>query len=192
MPSKQPPPMPNVGKITRGIGKLTPNVWDSFVWAAEWLHENVSGLNALLNESKRKKIVRPFFLAQIKEAKLVSENQYIYSWDKVTIATSGEHAFGVDETLNSTVDSDDYGNYAINLVETDNSATLTAPGINEGAGGFPSGFSMQAFGGGSTDVINATVALAVNPIVLMFVFRDDNAAARYLFSASNSYDGSCS
>jgi len=188
----EPPPFPNTGSITKGIGKLTPEVWDSLIWTAEWLHTNAASLDKLLqgvNHSQQAK--RPWFLARLLKSKNVATNKYIYSWEKITLGT-GNYSFTDDsDTLSSTGDSDEWDYAAMNVIEGYNTGDNTSTGTDEGAASFPATMILQSIGGGESQIGGAVTVLSVQTPVMMFTYRDSDNVARYVFSAANSYDGGC-
>jgi hypothetical protein len=198
----QPPQFPEVGSITTGLGKLTPQVWDSLVWTAEWLHQNAERLNALINESNgKKKTERKWFLAALQKAKrkTASTNppRYLYSWKKINLVGSTDYDYEEDDNLTSTGDSDEWDFAALNVIEATNATVqqglssfdYTNTGTDET--NFPSAFALQAIGGGWAADLDDEITLNLNCFVMMHVIRDTHLDARYVFSAANSYDGSC-
>ena len=194
--TSQPPPFPDTGRISTGLGKLTPDVWDSFIWTAQWLHENVTTLNSVVRAAKREPIARrPWFLAKITGAKLFAANKYKYSWTKVTMDdwSGTAHLYTDDNSLTSygTGGLSAYAEYAVNLVESANTSDYTNTGTDETDPTFPTTLHLQAIGGGYTDTVDEEVEYYIQPIVQMFIWRDANFKPRYFFSAANSYDGGC-
>ena len=193
----EPPPFPDVAPIKKGIGKLTLEVWKSFVWAAKWLHENVVSLEDVMHKAELQGVSRrPWFLAKIEGATLVADNKYKYAWTKVTMDAWGEgtpYAFSDDDSLTSSGSNGggEYTHYAINLLESANTNLKTSTGTDESEETFPDTLHMQAIGGGYTAEVDEAVTLYVEPVVQMFIYRDEDYVPRYFFSAANSYDGGC-
>jgi len=173
--------------INKGLGNLTPDMWRRLMLMLE-----------KFEQKDRDETSKPtggaganFFLAKLTGAKniKVNYNRYKYKWTKVTI--SGVHAQGylefADTTTTSTVGVDDYANGAYNIIESVNTDELTSTGVDESPVGFPTGFHLQAIGGGYADGWGDEVTLSLDTIVMMWKLSD-----KYLFSEANSYDGSCS
>jgi hypothetical protein len=176
--------------IRRGIGKLTPELWDELMWVKDWLHENSAALDSIIKNSGYKKgVQRNFFFAKLTKAKVVADNKYKYAWTRVTLNTS-DYSWS-DSSYTSTVDSDDFARAAYNTMETANTSTKTSPGVDEDGSDFPATLKLQAIGGGQDDDVGDSVTLALNPIVIIFIHRDSDYSAKYFFCASNSYDGTC-
>jgi hypothetical protein len=169
--------------ISTGLGNLTPDLWKR-------LMAMLKSYESAKEQAKQIQDNEIFFLAKITGAKNVKANSniYKYKWTKVTI--SGVHSDGNLEFANtgftSTVDGDDYANGAWNIIEAKNTSTKTSTGVNEGGSGFPSGMVLQCIGGGYDDTLGDTIVPALETVVIML--KSNN---RYLFSATNSYDGSC-
>lgn len=172
--------------ISHGLGKLTPDVWKRLMDMLR-LYEQKN----LDERAKAEGGGTNFFLAKLTGAKNVKadSNRYIYSWTKVTI--SGVHANGYLEftvtATTSTVDGDTFAKGAYNIIESVNTDDETSTGVNESAGTFPSGYFLQSIGGGYEDTLGDEVVDRLLETVVM-VFR---SGGKYLFSATNSYDGSC-
>ncbi len=173
--------------ISKGLGNLTPDLWRRLMVMLEEFEKKNNDQTSV----KRGKGGGNFFLAKLTGAKNVkaSSNRYIYKWTKVTI--SGVHSNGylefADTTTTSTVGGDDYAKGAYNIIESQNTTTVTATGVNEGGSSFPSGYNLQAIGGGYDDDLGDEVSQYLQPIVICW-----NFGGEYLFSATNSYDGGCS
>ena len=171
--------------IEHGLGNLTPDMWHRLMLMLQHFESKVRDERGSDDEP-----AVSFFLAKLTGAKNVkaSSNIYKYKWTKVKI--SGVHANGYlefeDTTTTSTVDGDDYAKGAWNIIESVNTTTLTSTGVDESLSGFPSGFHLQAIGGGYHDSLGSDVTQYVNTIVLMW-----STQSKYIFSSSNSYDGTC-
>lgn len=172
--------------ISNGVGNLTPQMWSRIMRMLESFESKNLDERAVRGVSG----VADFFLAKLTGAKNVkaNSNRYIYKWTKVTI--SGVHANGYlefdDSTITSTVDTDDYANGAYNIIESVNTDTKTSTGIDEDSGTFPTGFVLQAIGGGTNDSLDGEVTQYLQTVVMIW-----KSGGKYLFSAANSYDGSC-
>ena len=173
--------------IKKGMGNLTPQLWRRLMTMLEKFEQK----DRDETRTKSGKDGGGFFLAKLTGAKNTgtTTNRYIYKWTKVTIESV--HANGylefVDTTTTSTVDGDDYTNGAYNIIESVNTASHTSTGVNEGSGNFPAGYFLQAIGGGNNEVLGEEVTQYLNTVVMIF-----RSGGKYIFSSSNSYDGTCS
>ena len=193
------------GTITKGIGKLTPELWSSIIDAVKFVHKNRSDLISMIaNYRDRRKVHRPWFLARLTKSKLVKPNKFIYAWERVQFtATSEERAWDIaaDESVTSTDSSgEEFAYYAINTMESGNTAGYVAPGIDMESDPYPiDNFHMMPIGGiesnptGDADPSLEDIdELLSNPIVQMWFTRTrstDGSNIRYFFTASNSHDG---
>ena len=124
----------------------------------------------------------------------VNQLQGLFSWaDTTSLSSWGTNTYLPDATAPVTTP---YTHAATNMMETYNTGNYTAPGIDESGG--LGDFMLQAIGGG--DTVNDTVTpnvtqvewiLKSTPIVPMFMYPDSGGTLRYMFLASNTYDGNC-
>ena len=172
--------------INKGLGNLTPDLWRRLMTMLEKFEQKDKDETSAKGKGKGKS----FFLAKLTGAKNVKldSNRYIYKWTKVKI--SGVHADGYlefeDTSTTSTIGGDDYANGAYNIIESVNTDTVTSTGVDEDGATFPSGYTLQAIGGGDNDALDGAVTQYLETVVMMW-----SISGRYLFSATNSYDGSC-
>ena len=133
---------------------------------------------------------KKFFLAKITKSKRVADNQYIYAWTKVTKNATNYYDF-TDTTTTSTGASDEWDFAAINLLEILNTSIRSSAGVSM-EGQYPSGWTMQAMGGGSADAEEEITLGGV--IVLMHQIGGTNTETvkRFVFSNVNEHDGTCS
>ena len=196
------------GGISKGIGKLTPDVWRGIVDAAFWVSKHSTQLESALRTVqaiKKERATRPWFLAQLTHAKRLENeaNKYVYAWQRVQLKKNMSTPYDITATtgtsFNSTFDGDAYAYGAINLMEADNSQTYTAPGTDTSGSAYPDlEFFMNPIGGHPPHASNEpprqtageSVALKVNPIVQMWSVRNvEDGGNRYFFCASNAHDG---
>ncbi len=196
------------GSITKGVGKLTPDVWRGIVDAAFWVSKHSTQLESALRTVraiKQERVHRPWFLAKLTHAKRLTgeNNKYLYAWQRVQLGDAVSSAYALSDV--STFDSgesthnDAYKFGAINLMEASNTSAYTAPGTDVESSVYPSlNFFMNPIGGHATGTgaaaprqeADVSVALQVNPVVQMWVVRNvTNGGARYFFCASNAHDG---
>ena len=169
--------------ITQGLGNLTPDLWRRLMISLAAFENNNKDETSKKTSAGGKK----FFLAKITKSKRVADNQYIYAWTKVTKNATNYYDF-TDTTTTSTGASDEWDFAAINTIEAGNNANYTATGVHESALSFPTGYTLQAIGGGSS----ATNSPFVFTVVIMWSMVDVAGVKKYMFTAANSYDGSCS
>ena len=197
-------PFRHPGQITRGVGKLSPQVWRGLTDVTDWVSRHIKELEEVLKtHRKAKRTERKTFLAKLTHAKRVNTNQYIYAWVRVQLSgiASGTAAYSYAEDANvsSTESSDAYANAAINVMESGNTDTLTAPGTDTAASTFPEEtFFMNPIGGHASHTegtpprqpLNTSVALLVSPVVVMHAARNvTTGGVRYFFCNSNAMDG---
>lgn len=168
--------------ISNGVGNLTPELWTRLMLMLENFESKAKDERAVRGGGGA-----DFFLAKLTDAKLVATNKYVYAWTKVTIDSGSDYSF-TDTSITSEGETDKWDFAAMNLLEGNNTVNNTATGVDEDSGTFPSGFVLQAIGGGSESTIGNTIGtLGVDPIVVMW-----KSGGRNVFTAANSYDGSCS
>ena len=195
-------PFKHPGQITKGIGKLTPQVWRGLTDSAAWISKNLKDLEEIIKlHRKSKQYQRQMFLAQLYAAKRIGNNQYLYAWNRVQLSgVDASTAYNTQTDVNhtSTFGTDIYSHGAINLMEATNTNTKVAPGINTYASAFPSNtFFMNPIGGHPSSTaeppkqaLYVSVNLEVQPVVVMYATREVTAGnIRYYFCNSNTVDG---
>ena len=166
-------------RISKGLGKLTPELWNRLMRCLKFFETRKVDLEGLLDTSSGARGVRrPYFPAVITgSAQIDSDKRYKYSWKAIGLEADAD----VD-SVSSLSGSATGDNYALNLCEMNNTATDVAPGVNLAGADYPAGYSMQP--------------IKNSPVVIMFVVRewkgDDEGKIRYVFSMANAHDGSCS
>ena len=159
--------------ISKGLGKLTPSLWDRLMRMLSWFEERGDS-----KESEQKGFYRPYFLAKITASAAIggTSNRYTYSWTEVMLQT---------DTTFATWTGGGTGTTALNLCEMSNTATHVGAGVDLGGADYPSGFSMMPIGKcGDTDLVDL--------VVVMFNMRDSNGTLRQVFCLGNTHDGVCS
>jgi len=180
--------------INQGLGKLTVDVWKRLMDMLRTYEQKSTDERARAEGGGGSGGIKPF-LAKIREAKCIDPNRYKYSWIQVALQDDNTVA-EVDGGKSSTGDGDDYDYAAINLLEIANTNVFTSVGVSM-SGTYPSGWAMQAVGGGSCSGTDCVVTLTVNPIVLMHtvtgtsVEKTGGTTSRYIFSVGNEHDGVC-
>lgn len=170
--------MPNYPSISRGIGKLTPSLWTRLMAMLQWFEVDRVTLDAIkMSDLAQPGQSKKYFLAKITGSAYLTglDTQYKYDWTEVVLDnTTGfvDRPNGLD------------GTSALNLCELSNTNTNVSPGVDLLGADYPEGFTMRAIG----DCIDDT---RVNPVVVMFVVRDEDNCVRYVFSLANAHDGEC-
>ena len=172
--------------ISNGVGNLTPQMWSRIMRMLESFESKNLDERAVRGVID----VKPF-LVQLDKAKCIAPNRYKYSWTEVYLKDDNTIAT-VTGGRTSTGDSDEWDYAAINVIEAVNLSTYTSAGVNM-ASGYPSGWTMQAFGGGSCSGTDCEVTLDGNAVVMMNKIggRSTESVTRYIFSAVNEHDGTC-
>jgi len=165
--------MPSYPTITKGLGKLTPSLWNRLMALLQWFEVN----RAKFEGSKQPGLEKKYFLAKItaNDAIVGEYNRYTYTWTEVIL--DEEYGF-ITRYLGLT------GDAALNLCEMSNVEDNVAPGVDRLGSAYPAGFGMRAIG----DCIDSTY---IDALVVMFIVRDIESAVRYVFCLGNAHDGTC-
>ena len=160
--------------ITKGLGKLTPSMWDRFMGLLRWYEQSPTTTEIPSNPSG---FSRPYLLAKITASAAIggSNNRYTYTWAEVVLDTDS----GFDVRAGGAS-----GTTALNLCEMSNDANNVAPAVDLDGAAYPAGFTMRAIG----DCIDS-VQLDVG--VVIFQVRDTSGVLRQVFALGNSHDGTC-
>tara|TARA_Y100000310_G_scaffold345359_1_gene464115 strand:- start:286 stop:786 length:501 start_codon:yes stop_codon:yes gene_type:complete len=159
--------------ISKGLGKLTPLMWQRLMRMLEW-YEAI----ARTGESGANKIHKPYFLAKITASTAIggTSNRYNYTWSEVELDNAS--SFGVKTGGRS-------GTTALNTCEMSNTAADVGPGVAVDAPEYvASEFEMMPIGTSGDDG-------TIDVVVLMFHVRDEDGNIREVFSMANSHDGTC-
>lgn len=169
--------MSSYPKISRGLGKLTPDLWARLMKMLKSYELEKEGSARADSNDRPTGLKRPYFLANITgSSSIVGEvNRYHYSWTEVILDTS--NGFGTRPNGRS-------GTTALNLCEMDNDVDNVGPAVDLNGSTYPANFSMRAIG----SCIDGTT---VEPVVVMFSVRDTDGVLRSVFSLANDHDGTC-
>lgn len=165
-------------QISRGLGRLSPQLFARLMRALKFVETRGKDLEALLYSSGISPGARrPYFPAVITgSARIGTEERFKYSWNAVGLEgdTDVDSVAGLSGTAGGS-------DYAINLCEINNTATDVAPGVALNGADYPAGYSMQP--------------IKNSPVVIMFAIREwsgaDEGKLRYVFSMPNAHDGTC-
>ena len=174
----------NYPKITTGLGKLTPKLFERLMVLLKAFESGKIGNN---NESSSGVVAtpttiegmkRPFFLAKITGSTLITDefNRYDYEWTEVVL----DDAYSFADRSNART-----GTTALNLCEMSNTETHVGAGVDLGGADYPAGFTMMPVGKCGDDDL-------VNVVVVMFNIRDSVGNLRQVFCLGNTHDGVCS
>jgi len=162
--------------ISKGLGKLTPELWTRLMgmlraYESGSIQSNseqgIGGMFAGLH--------RPYFLAKITASSAIATNRYKYTYAEVVLDSS--YSFTTRTGGRSGTD-------ALNLCEMSNTSTHVGAGVDLEGGAYPTGFSMMPIGKcGDGDTVDL--------VVVMFGVRDANGVLRSVFSLANDHDGTC-
>ncbi len=158
-------------KISTGLGKLTPQLWDRLM---AMLSSFEAGTQASTISSGGG-LNRPYFLAKITGSTSIGTNRYKYDFTEVVLDES--YGFG-DRSGGRT------GTDALNLCEMSNTASTVGPGVDVAASDYPAGFSMMPIG-------KAGDGTEIDLLVVMFAVKDTDGGLRSVFSMTNTHDGTC-
>ena len=174
--------------ISNGLGNLTPDLWRRLMVMLEKFEQQNRDERSSGKETG--KDTKPF-LARLDKAKCIAPNRYTYSWTEVKLLDDNS----VEELVGgrtSTVSTDDYAHGAINVIEIANTSSFSSAGVSM-SGQYPSGWTMQAFGGGSCSGTDCEVTLDADVVVLMNKIGGSSTetSSRYVFTGVNEHDGTC-
>ena len=175
--------------IQHGMGNLTPELWRRLMNMLRKFEAPIRDETSFQSEGVK---AYESFPAVLAKAKCIDPNRYIYSWSAVEIQDDNS-VIATTPTRTSTGENDEWDFAAINLMEVANTETRASAGVDMSADTYPSGFTMQAIGGGSCDTTDCEVVLAVSPVVMLtkLTGRTTETVARYVFSNTNEHDGAC-
>ena len=164
--------MSNYPTISKGIGKLTPRMWQRIMAMLKWYETKP------VNETSNQQFKRTQFLAKITASAAIgggAANRYTYSFTEVVLDTSnGFEARAGGQT----------GTTALNLCEMSNDASNVAPAVDLDGTAYPDGFTMRAIG-------SCIGSVQVDVVVMMYNLRDADGNLRQVFALANSHDGTC-
>jgi len=171
--------------IERGLGLLTPDLWRRIMNMLRNYEEGTRDETGKLSST----INKPY-LVELTKAKCIDPNRYIYAWRQVVLNDDNSWSV-VTDGKTSTGDTDEYDFAAVNLIEIANTSTFTSAGVSM-TGSYPSGWTMQAMGGGSCSGTGCEVSIGDVIVMLTRVSgRNTETVPRYVFSAVNEHDGIC-
>lgn len=107
-----------------------------------------------------------------------ASNRWKYAWSEQEL--SGDGWQNKTGGLSGTTTTD----YALNMVEANNTSTHVAPGIDLEGEAYPAGFAPMAIGVAGDSV-------EVEPVVPLWQVRDASGNRRWVFHLANAHDGGC-
>ena len=161
--------MSNYPTISKGIGKLTPRMWQRLMAMLKWYETKP------VDETSNQQFKRTQFLAKITASSLISSNRYHYTFTEVVLDTSNGFAARAGGQTGTT---------ALNLCEMSNDASNVAPAVDLDGTAYPDGFTMRAIG-------SCIGSVQVDVVVMMYNLRDADGNLRQVFALANSHDGTC-
>ena len=163
--------MSNYPTISKGIGKLTPRMWDRLKGQLKWYETKP------VNETSNQQFKRTQFLAKITASAAIggTSNRYTYTFTEVVLDTSNGFAARTGGQTGTT---------ALNLCEMSNDANNVAPAVDLNGTAYPAGFDMRAIG-------SCIDSVQVDVVVMMYNLRDADGNLRQVFALANSHDGTC-
>tara|TARA_R100000458_G_C8276671_1_gene252014 strand:+ start:1644 stop:2375 length:732 start_codon:yes stop_codon:yes gene_type:complete len=162
------------GTINKGLGKLTPQVWQGVMRAVAYVHRNMSQLDRMIKQfGASQNTERNMFFARLTHFRHQEAFRYIYAWEAVQFDAlrldgyNGRTQLGGymdlsvyeegQDGLTSTVDGDPFYNAAVNTLELGyghygggldaNGNTVLGAGVDINTGNYPRTYSMQPIGG---------------------------------------------
>lgn len=157
--------------INNGIGNLTPDLWRRLMTMLQKFEQKDRDERRSKSDSKDTKPM----LAKITGSS-GSANKYTYSWTEVRLTeVSGQF----EDFPNART-----GTGAVNTCELSNTATHVGSGVDVASDSYPEGYSMMPIGKCGDDTL-------IDLVVILHAVFDSGANKRYVFSMTNSHDGSC-
>ena len=208
--------MSTIPPIKKGLGAITPQVWDTIRNAAMFFDSQKPRLQELISKTNNKQQVRNFFLAKITGHERLDDEptdasyRWKYSWvevepaytsdttDQGTITdtryTFVEKTNGLTSTVTTDGTDDDFARYALNTIEAANADSMAGPGIKyDNLDDYQlSGIRPRPVGGVFDGLNNDGTdrdLLSLEVIVPMVFLRDTTGTLRFYFSAVNAIDG---
>ncbi len=167
-----------IDSINKGLGKLTPEVWDAFRQAAVLAVDNATRLGSPITAEPVTVTPKRVCLAKITGSTVVlAGKKYKYTWEEQVPVNGDSGATLEDPASTSRFNSTNIGE-AWNLAESSNtSGSNVINGVDTSASGFPTNFAL--------------VAIPNNTVVLMHLFRDTSSVLRPYFQLQNHFAGTC-
>ena len=141
------------------------------------------GQNVVMDAIRPRAMVDHFLAKITGNTALTANVKWKYAWTEIRL-TSGNDDGAKTNARSGTTTTD----YALNLVELNNTAAgaVGGEGVNAGGTDYPAGFKRRPIGSAGTADTHS-----VNVVVMMFVVVDEAGAKRYVFSQPNAHDGTC-
>ena len=174
-------------KITKGLGKLTPELW---IRLMDMLRNYEQAGARALRKPETENQYREYFLAELTGCALITatNNRWEYSFEEVNV--SGTTFTAVTGGQSGTVAA---STAAYNACEAGNTSTEVGTGVYM-AGDYPSGFNMMPIGMTADNfdpAVTTYASLDVDVSVMMYNTRAASGALTRVFFAANSHDGAC-
>ena len=164
-------------KITQGLGKFTPDLFERLMEMLEAFESsNGGGKKNPSLDATRPSVGARVFVAKIDSSTALSGESNRWEYD-FTEQIAQDFSSG-SKNYNFTDKTGGVSDKAFNIMETNNTASSMKPGVDLSAADFPSGMSVQP--------------IADDSLVFVRSYRDDQGKTLYLFQADNAIDGSCS
>lgn len=209
--------MASIPPIKKGLGAITPDVWDTIRRAAMFFDSNKQRLDEAVSNQGNKLEARNFFLAKITGHERLDETptdasyRWKYSFVEVVPAdpsdTTGQGTItdtrytfvqktnGLTSTVTTDGVADNFAKAALNTIEAANADSLAGPGIKYD---LLDDYQLDAirprpiggvYDGLNTDGTEKTL-IQMDVVVPMVFLRDPSGTLRFYFSAVNALDGS--
>ena len=173
--------------ITRGT-RFAAEQWRAFVdlmisnIQSDTINVDRIGNNLVL-EVDRQPMTVDHFLAKITGHSALTANvKYKYAWTEIRLSGNDDGAKTNARSGTTTT------NFALNLVELNNTtaAAIGGDGVNAGGTSYATNFKRRPIGSAGTADTHS-----VDVPVMMFVVVDAAGDKRYVFSQTNAHDGAC-
>ena len=208
--------MTTIPPIKKGLGAITPEVWDTVRRAAMFFEQNSTRLSEAISKKAVEAKPRNYFLAKITGNARLDDSptdasyRWKYSWQEVEPAdpsdstgqgTTADTRYkfvaktgGLSSTVTTDGSADAFANYALNTIECANANSMAGPGIKYT---LLSSHQLDSIRprpiGGVYDGVDGSgdenALLTLELVVPMFFLRDTTGSLRFYFSAVNAFDG---
>lgn len=169
-------------EISKGLGKLTPDLWARLMAMLRDYESNASGV--VRRGVAAPHVGSPYFMAKLTACTAVS-GAIRWSYTFTEVYSNGSTFVAADNAQTGT---------AYNLCEMSNAGDYVGTGVDMGGADYPDGFNMMPIGmtANTFDPATGTYGtLDVDVVVMMFNVRDADGAQARVFFAANSHDGEC-
>jgi len=181
--------MSNYPEISRGLGKLTPDLFGRII---RMLRSFESNERVSRDNRPPTMIGSDYFMAKLTGCAGLGGGIIRWEYSFTEVYSDDSTYIIPDNAQTGTVAA---GTAAYNLCEMGNSGDLVGTGVDMDGADYPDGFNMMPIGMTSENFDAGTTTYAsldVNVVVMMFNVNTDTDTMNRVFFAANSHDGTCS